>query len=327
MSDAASRFLGQRWALRRALDGAAWAHAGGSVPAGRLSGAAEGAVAGFADELTDGLADELTDGWAKAGPVPPADSEARAWPADARCTVRGDAEIPAAAEVSIPWAAIVGSRGQGLATESSDVDRRGVYVAGPAVHCSLDGPPEQLVHDADQCCFWEYGKFLRLLGRSDPMALETLYAGQDDWCAGWFAAERDGLRDAGAGQSAMVISSFGAYADRQAAKLERRRARDGTFPASRAMHLVRVLMALDRFVADGQLAFVVEPNEREELLAIKAGRDDWPVIAARCDGLRASIAAGTPARAAVLPATPDRSILAASLVRVRRRVFGRSPHA
>jgi hypothetical protein len=70
---------------------------------------------------------------------------------------------------------IVGSRAYGLEEESSDVDRRGIYLPPASLQWSLLGVPEQLERQETQECYWELEKFLRLALRANPNVLECLY--------------------------------------------------------------------------------------------------------------------------------------------------------
>jgi hypothetical protein len=97
---------------------------------------------------------------------------------------RGDHTVEATAtpgpDVSafVVYRVTVGSRAFGLATDSSDEDRRGVYLPPADWHWSLSKPPEQVevfaegVEEVD----WEVEKFLRLALQANPNILETLWS-------------------------------------------------------------------------------------------------------------------------------------------------------
>ena len=85
----------------------------------------------------------------------------------------------------------LGSRAYGLADEQSDHDERGIYQPPAEWHWSLQPLPEQvefkrtadhaiLDHqtkaDADDVCWWELEKFVRLALKANPTILEVLYA-------------------------------------------------------------------------------------------------------------------------------------------------------
>ncbi|MBY0460722.1 MAG: nucleotidyltransferase domain-containing protein, partial [Gemmataceae bacterium] len=73
---------------------------------------------------------------------------------------------------------VLGSKAFGLATESSDEDRRGVFVPPADWHWALAKPPEQVevfgegVEEVD----WEVEKFVRLALQANPNILETLWS-------------------------------------------------------------------------------------------------------------------------------------------------------
>ena len=71
---------------------------------------------------------------------------------------------------------VIGSRAYGLATDASDTDRRGAYLAPPDLDWSLRGAPEQLQDEVRQACYWELKKLLTLALKANPNALECLYS-------------------------------------------------------------------------------------------------------------------------------------------------------
>lgn len=62
---------------------------------------------------------------------------------------------------NIVYECIAGSHAYGLATPTSDLDVRGVYVAPSELNWSLFGAPEQFNGEGDTV-YWEIGKFVRL---------------------------------------------------------------------------------------------------------------------------------------------------------------------
>lgn len=67
-----------------------------------------------------------------------------------------------------------GSRAYGLATETSDTDIKGVFIAPPDVFLGFD-PPEQVHSDSHDIVYYELKKFLLLLTRNNPNALEMIF--------------------------------------------------------------------------------------------------------------------------------------------------------
>ena len=83
----------------------------------------------------------------------------------------------------VAYRCIVGSTAYGLATEASDVDRRGFYLPPADLEWSLAGVPEQLETNREEV-YWELEKFLRLALKANPNALECLYAPMVEYSAG-----------------------------------------------------------------------------------------------------------------------------------------------
>ena len=57
-------------------------------------------------------------------------------------------------ETCVIYRCVMGSQAYGLATEASDVDRRGIYLAPAELQWSLFGAPEQFEDNAAQACYW-----------------------------------------------------------------------------------------------------------------------------------------------------------------------------
>lgn len=70
---------------------------------------------------------------------------------------------------------ITGSTSFGLATPTSDVDIRGVYML-PALTRVRSDAPMQIADETNDETYWELSKFIRELSRSNPQALEMLYS-------------------------------------------------------------------------------------------------------------------------------------------------------
>lgn len=169
---------------------------------------------------------------------------------------------------------VVGSRAYGLDTESSDTDRRGVYLAPLDLLWSLYGAPEQFEdHDA-QTCHWELRKFLVMALKANPNVLECLHSplvlrttplGQ----------RLLGLR--GLFLSQLIFQTFNGYALSQFKLIERDQRNAGGIRWKHAMHLLRLLLSGGEALRTGSLELRVE-RERERLLAVKRGELPWPEV-------------------------------------------------
>jgi hypothetical protein len=111
----------------------------------------------------------------------------------------------------------VGSKAWGLANESSDDDRRGVFAHPFSWTIGLVAPPEDLVRADGSATYWAAGKAIRQAMRADPNTLEMLFvpsATAQDPLGEWILAERDAF------VSTEIYGSFGRYALGQLRRLE-----------------------------------------------------------------------------------------------------------
>lgn len=111
----------------------------------------------------------------------------------------------------------VGSRAWGLANESSDDDRRGVFAHPFPWTQGLGAPPEDLIREDGSATYWAAGKAIRQALRADPNTLEMLFvpgARAKDPIGEWILAERDAF------VSTEIYGSFGRYALGQLKRLE-----------------------------------------------------------------------------------------------------------
>jgi hypothetical protein len=113
---------------------------------------------------------------------------------------------------------VVGSRAWGLASETSDTDRRGVFVLPLPWQTGLVDPPLDLGSADGSHAYWEIGKAIRQALRADPNTLEMLFACADgdvqDEMGGWLIEIRDAFA------SVEIYGSFGRYALSQLDRLE-----------------------------------------------------------------------------------------------------------
>ena len=113
--------------------------------------------------------------------------------------------------------ATVGSKAWGLADESSDDDRRGVFAHPLSWTLGLVAPPEDVVRADGSATYWCVGKAVRQALRADPNTLEMLFvpsATALDPIGEQVLAERDAF------VSTEIYGSFGRYALGQLRRLE-----------------------------------------------------------------------------------------------------------
>jgi predicted nucleotidyltransferase len=165
---------------------------------------------------------------------------------------------------------MVGSRAFGLSTETSDEDRRGVYLPPADWHWSLTKPPEQVevfepgVEEVD----WEIEKFLRLALQANPNILETM------WSPAVLFADETGeelRRMRTCFLSRHLYRTYSGYVLSQFRLMKRGFDTDGHFKPKHAMHLIRLLHSGIHALGEGEIRVDVAEH-REELLAIRHGK-------------------------------------------------------
>jgi len=220
--------------------------------------------------------------------------------------------IPASLRPYILYSCVVGSRAYGLDTEGSDTDRRGFYLPPAGLHWSLAGVPEQLEDEAEQECYWELEKFLRLALKANPNVLEVLYSPLVERTAP-LAEELLDMRQAFLSRD--VHQTFSAYAHSQFRKIEQDLRHHGRVRWKHAMHLIRLLLSGVTVLREGFVPLRME-GHRDRLLAIKRGEMSWDELERWRLELHRQFdlaLAGT-----ALPEKPDWGRADAFLVRARR---------
>lgn len=198
---------------------------------------------------------------------------------------RGDHTVEAAATAGpdvapfVVYRVMVGSRAFGLSTESSDEDRRGVYLPPADWNWSLSKPPEQVetfapgVEEVD----WEIEKFLRLALQANPNILETL------WSPAVLFTDETGDELRGMRQcflSRHLYRTYSGYVLSQFRLMKRGYNADGRFKPKHAMHLIRLLHSGIHALSEGEIRVDVAEH-REELLSIRFGRVSFDAVQAR----------------------------------------------
>jgi predicted nucleotidyltransferase len=211
----------------------------------------------------------------------------------------------------IIYRCVIGSRAYGLQTESSDTDLRGCYLPPARMTWSLAKPPEQLLDDESQECYWELEKFLRLALRSNPNALECLHSPLVEHATP-VAEELLSLKDQFA--SRLAFNTYLGYADAQFRRLESKSKADG--PNWRhAMHLVRLLICGLSLIESGKVRVDVSEH-RDLLLSIKNEDLSWGEVndlRQIYSGRMEEALPGSP-----LPELPDDAAISDFLIRARR---------
>ncbi len=219
------------------------------------------------------------------------------------------------------YVCVVGSRAYGLDEDTSDTDRRGIYLAPAEMHWSLYGVPEQLENKDREECYWELQKFLVLALKANPNVLECLYTPLVER-AEPLAQELLAMR--ASFLSKLVYQTYNGYVLSQFKKLEQDRRNRGAVRWKHAMHLIRLLLQGVAVLKEGHLPVRVTEH-RESLLAIRRGDMAWEEVNRWRLSLHEEFEAayaGTP-----LPERPDYARANDFLVRARRASAERGTEA
>ena len=207
---------------------------------------------------------------------------------------------------------VIGSQAYGLATDGSDVDRRGIYLPPADLHWSLYGVPEQLENEATQETYWELQKFIVLALKANPNVLECLYSPIVEQATP-LAAELLAMR--ASFLSRLVYQTYNGYVLSQFKKMQADLRNQGQVKWKHVMHLVRLLMSGIHVLRHGIVPVRVDEH-RDQLLAIKRGEIPWD----ETERLRLALHKEFDAAAAAtkLPELPDYAAANALLLRARR---------
>ncbi|AIV37275.1 DNA polymerase beta superfamily protein [Streptomyces sp. CCM_MD2014] len=210
------------------------------------------------------------------------------------------------------YSCVMGSRAFGLATEGSDTDRRGVFLAPTALYWRFEKPPTHVEGPGEEQFSWELERFCELALRANPNVLECLHSplveSVDDT-----GRELLSLREAFLSRRA--YETFTRYAHGQRRKLDADVRTHGAPRWKHAMHLLRLLTSARDLLRTGVLTIDVG-EARESLLAVKRGEVPWPEVEARMNRL---VREGEEAaRHSPLPEEPDRRRVEDFLIRARR---------
>ncbi|RPE45042.1 hypothetical protein EDD90_8303 [Streptomyces sp. Ag109_O5-1] len=210
------------------------------------------------------------------------------------------------------YACVMGSRAFGLATEDSDTDRRGVFLAPTPLFWRFEKPPTHVEGPGEERFSWELERFCELALRGNPNVLECLHSPLVEHLD---ETGRELLSLRGAFLSRQVYSTFTRYALGQRRKLDADIRTHGAPRWKHAMHLLRLLTSARELLRTGELTIDVG-DRRAEFLAVKGGEVSWAEVESRMARLGEETDAalhGSP-----LPAEPDHARVADFLFRVRR---------
>ncbi|MER7826194.1 MULTISPECIES: DNA polymerase beta superfamily protein [unclassified Streptomyces] len=207
---------------------------------------------------------------------------------------------------------VMGSRAFGLATEASDTDLRGVYLAPTPLFWRFEKPPTHVEGPREEEFSWELERFCELALRANPNILECLHSPLVEEVTP-VGEELLSLR--GAFLSRRAHTSFSRYAASQRGKLLADVRVHGAPRWKHAMHLLRLLLSCRDLLRTGLLSVDAGPY-RDRLLAVRRGERTWEEVdawMARLQQETESALAST-----VLPEEPDHARVQDFLVRTRR---------
>lgn len=172
---------------------------------------------------------------------------------------------------TIIYKCVIGSQANGLSTDTSDVDIRGVFVAPPELIWSLQGAPDHLEVGENEEVFWELSHFCVMGLKANPNILECLHTPivQEVTEVG-----RQLLDLRQAFLSRLVHTTYNGYVLSQFKKIEQDIRNAGLPKWKHVMHLLRLLISGTNLVKHG-IVTVEVGDDRERLLAIRRGEVAW----------------------------------------------------
>ncbi|MGW6444701.1 nucleotidyltransferase domain-containing protein [Lentzea sp. NPDC055074] len=200
--------------------------------------------------------------------------------------------------------AVIGSHAYGLASDESDVDRRGVFVAPTEAFWRLEKPPTSVEGPDPEQLSWEVEHFCKLGLKSNPTVLETLVSPLVEISTPLGEELRDLLP--------AFLSQYAVRAFTRATEMQLSRAGRNLKP-KQLMHVVRLRLVGLNLIRTG----VYDIRADRSLLKIRDGSMDWDEAVAWAHRLgdEISVADGP------LPEEPDRARVEDWLVSVRRRML------
>jgi uncharacterized protein len=213
---------------------------------------------------------------------------------------------------------IIGSQAYGLASEESDIDRRGIYLPPAELHWSLYGVPEQLENHETQEAYWELQKFLILALKSNPNVLECLYSPLVEYKS---ALADELLKMRSSFLSRLVYQTYNGYVMSQFKKMQTDIRNQGQVKWKHVMHLIRLLISGITILRERYVPVRVDEH-RERLLAIRGGIVPWEETEQWRLALHAEFA--TAFERTELPERPDYERANEFLIAARRAALAES---
>ncbi|WP_116209943.1 nucleotidyltransferase domain-containing protein [Streptomyces olivoreticuli] len=213
---------------------------------------------------------------------------------------------------------VVGSRAFGLATDASDVDRRGVYVAPTVDFWRMSKPPTHLDGPLPEQFSWEVERFCELALSANPNVLEVLHSPLVEHSTPLGGELRE---LSPAFLSRQAHQTFAGYAQSQFAKADARRQREGEPRWKHVVHLLRLMISGATLLESGTVQVGVGAH-RDRLLAVRRGEVSWSEACAWRDELSARLDAALAGSS--LPQAPDTVRVEDWLISVRRRSLSES---
>lgn len=179
------------------------------------------------------------------------------------------------------YSCVMGSRAFGLATDGSDTDLRGVFLAPTPLFWRFEKPPAHVEGPAEEQFSWELERFCELALRANPNVLECLHSPLVEHAD---ATGRELLSLRGAFLSRRAHGTFVRYAMGQRRKLEADVRQHGAPRWKHAMHLLRLLTSGRDLLRTGELT-IDAGAARDGLLAVRRGEVPWPEVERRMNRL------------------------------------------
>ncbi|MBL9150221.1 MAG: nucleotidyltransferase domain-containing protein [Phycisphaerae bacterium] len=211
---------------------------------------------------------------------------------------------------------VAGSRAQGLASDDSDTDRRGVWMSPSSWWAHLAEPPEQLEDDPGQLVLWEIRKFLRLVAAGNPTTVETLFSPIVE-TANEIGHELLARRESFLARSTVDrFIEYGRAQLREVVARAKNDAADATRWRKQASHAIRIVMQACEIAERRTLSVALSSSDVASLQSVRAGGVSLDDVVAHCTRL---IDAADRARSvSSLPERVDESALSDILLRARR---------